>query len=195
MLLVSVLLGILSRIKVTGRHRLPDGPFILAPNHPSVADPLFVAVVLRRKASFMAKSEFFEGNLGRWFSRVGGFPVQRGSWDTEAFETAETVLRDRQRVMIMFLEGGVTGDAMLPDGPGMRDAKSGIGYLAQRTGLPVVPCWLEGSRKLYKPWTWPKVHVVFGEAIVFPEQDTSRESNEATADIIRDYVLALRPER
>ena len=65
-------------------------------------------MAIRRRVRFMAKSELFGGRWGGLLNRLGGFPVQRGVWDTEAFETAATVLR-RGRVMSIFPEGGVPG--------------------------------------------------------------------------------------
>lgn len=178
------LLGVLARVKVTGREHLPDGAYIAAANHQSQLDPLFVALVLRRRVHFMGKSELFAGVRGALFNRLGGFPVRRGSWDVDAFETAEAVLA-RGKVMAIFPEGGISA-------VGYRDPKPGAGYLAQRTGAPVVPIHLQGTRRLYKPWTWPKVRVTIGEPLVFgPVDDPARESNLAVANAIFDRVKAL----
>jgi 1-acyl-sn-glycerol-3-phosphate acyltransferase len=96
---------LLSRVRITGREHIPDGGFILAPNHPSQLDAFFAAVALGRRVRFMAKSDLFTRRWGRWLARVGAFPVRRGVWDEEAFETAETLL-DRGKVLAMFFEGG-----------------------------------------------------------------------------------------
>ena len=176
---------LLSRVRITGREHIPEGGFILAPNHPSQLDAFFAAVALGRRVRFMAKSDLFTRRWGRWLARVGAFPVRRGVWDAEAFETAETLL-ERGKVLAMFFEGGVS-----PAG-GYRDPKPGIGYVAQHAGATVLPCHLSGTRGLYRPWTWPKITVTYGPAIHFErDPDPSREANTAAALRIADAVKAL----
>ena len=70
----------IARVRVRGREHLPaDGPFIVAPNHPSQIDPIYVALALRRRVTFMAKSDLFRGAKALWLSRLGAFPVRRGA--------------------------------------------------------------------------------------------------------------------
>jgi 1-acyl-sn-glycerol-3-phosphate acyltransferase len=190
--LLVPLLGVLARIRVSGREYLPAGAYIASANHPSQLDPFFVALALRRRVHFMGKSDLFAGAPGWLYSRLGAFPVRRGIWDTEAFDTAETVLA-RGKVMAVFPEGGLSDPADPVNG--YRDARPGAGYLAQRTGAPVVPIHLHGTRKLYKPWTWPKVRITIGEPTAFERNDTpSRESNQVIADAIFERVKALAPD-
>ena len=104
--LLLPLLSFVSRVRISGRENIPDGGYIAAANHLSNFDALFVALAIRRRIRFMGKSELFDGRWGWLLNRLGGFPVQRGVWDADAFETAATVL-NRGRVMSMFPEGGV----------------------------------------------------------------------------------------
>ena len=104
--LLLPVLTLVSRVRIVGREHIPDGGYIAASNHPSNLDALFVAMALRRRIRFMGKSELFGGRWGGLLNRLGAFPVQRGVWDTDAFETAATVLR-RGRVMSIFPEGGI----------------------------------------------------------------------------------------
>src|SRR5215212_2790802 len=69
-----------------------DGPAIIAPNHFSFLDHFFIAVYLRRKVHFMAKSQLFEPPMQWIYTHGGVFPVRRGHKDEEAFKTAHTVL-------------------------------------------------------------------------------------------------------
>lgn len=185
-IIVPVLL-LASRVRVHGRENIPEGGFIAAPNHPSYVDPLFVAIALRgRRLSAMGKSNLFKGWKGRLFTRIGGFPVRRGHWDTDAFATAEHVLRDG-RVMLMFPEGTIVA-------PGeRRPAKPGIGHIASLTGTPIVPIHLDGPRAFfYRPWTWQKVTITIGEALP-TEQDVnpSRETCQDIADRAVEAIYAL----
>jgi 1-acyl-sn-glycerol-3-phosphate acyltransferase len=184
------LLSIMARIRVRGRERLPrDGGYILAPNHPSVLDGFVAALpVLPRRLFFMGMAELWARPLPAWvMSRVGGFPIVRGTWDADAFQTAATVL-ERGRVLVLFPEGGVS-----PPG-GYKDAKPGLGHLAHLTGATVVPVHLDGPRRLYRWWTWPKVTVTVGTPIVVErDEDPSRERALATSQRVLEAIRALEP--
>jgi 1-acyl-sn-glycerol-3-phosphate acyltransferase len=177
------LLSLISRVRVTGREHIPDGGYIAASNHPSNLDALFVALALRRRIRFMAKSELFGGRWAGLLNRLGAFPVQRGVWDADAFETAATVL-GRGRVMSIFPEGGVHTERV--------PAKPGVGHIAHLAGAAVLPVYLDGTRSLYTPWRWPKVRVVIGAPLQVQRIETpSREQSQATAQRILDAIHAL----
>jgi 1-acyl-sn-glycerol-3-phosphate acyltransferase len=181
--LLLPVLSLVSRVRVVGRENIPDGGYIAASNHPSNLDALFVALAIRRRIRFMGKSELFDGRWGWLLNRLGAFPVQRGVWDADAFETAATVL-NRGRVMSIFPEGGVHTERV--------PAKSGVGHIAHLAGARVLPIHLDGTRSLYKPWRWPRVRVVIG-APLSVEQDPqpSRERSRQTAQRILDAIHEL----
>ena len=143
-----------------------DGPAIVAPNHFSFLDHFFVAVYLRRKVQFMAKSQLFKAPLQTVYHNGGVFPVRRGHRDDEAFETAHAVLA-RGGIVVMYCEGGRSRTGELGD------AKPGIGRLALESGAPVVPVALVGSERVrnWKRLQFPKVTVQFGDAIQFEPVD------------------------
>ena len=115
--------------------------------------------------------------------RSGAFPVQRGVWDTDAFETAATVL-ERGRVICIFPEGGVHTDRV--------PAKSGVGHIAHLVAATVLPIYLDGTRSLYAPWRWPRVRVVIGAPLqVEADPAPARERSQATAQRILDAIHAL----
>lgn len=177
------LLSFVSRVRITGREHIPDGGYIAAANHPSNLDALFVALAIRRRIRFMGKSELFAGRWGGLLNRLGAFPVQRGVWDADAFETAATVL-ERGRVMSIFPEGGVHTERV--------PAKSGVGHIGHLAGATVLPVYLDGTRSLYTPWRWPKVRVVVGAPLrVGRVAQPSREQSQQTAQRILDAIYAL----
>jgi 1-acyl-sn-glycerol-3-phosphate acyltransferase len=183
LVLLLPILSLISRVKVVGRENIPGGGYIAASNHPSNLDALFVALAIRRRIRFMGKSELFDGRWGWLLNRLGAFPVQRGVWDVDAFETAATVLK-RGRVMSIFPEGGVHRERV--------PAKSGVGHIAHLAGATVLPVYLDGTRSLYTPWRWPKVRVVVGAPLrVEEDTDPSRERSQQTAQRILDAVHAL----
>jgi len=171
---------VLFRARCIASENVPQtGAAIFAPNHFSFMDHFFVAMFMRRRVRFMAKSQLFSGPL-QWILYHGGvFPVRRGHHDEEAFVTAETILGNG-RTIVMYCEGGRSRTGELSN-----KAKPGIGRLALETGAPVVPIAVYGSQKArnWKRLQFPKVTVQFGEPIVFDRVDQpTREQQQAVAD-------------
>ncbi len=103
-LVLTPLLYLFYRARCIDSDNVPaDGPVIIAPNHFSFLDHFFVAVFLRRKVHFMAKSQLFKPPMQFVFTHGGVFPVRRGHADEEAFMTAHAIL-DRGDVMVMYAE-------------------------------------------------------------------------------------------
>jgi 1-acyl-sn-glycerol-3-phosphate acyltransferase len=177
------------RARCIGSDHVPAaGPVILAPNHFSFMDHFFLAIFLRRKVRFMAKSQMFKKPLQFIYTHGGVFPVRRGHADEEAFVTAETVL-ERGGTVAMYCEGGRsrTGDLS-------REVKPGIGRLAARTGAPVVPVAIYGSQRVrnWRRFDFPKVTVHYGEPVLYERvEDPSREHQQAVADDIFTQIRGL----
>jgi 1-acyl-sn-glycerol-3-phosphate acyltransferase len=77
-----------------------------------------------------------------------------------------------------------------PNHPSQLDAF----FAARRAGATVLPCHLSGTRGLYRPWTWPRITVTYGPALVFePDPDPTRDANAQAAEQIADAVKALAP--
>src|ERR1700752_3666179 len=95
------LLAFLGRPKVEGLEYVPDsGAVILASNHLAVADSFYLPLVVKRRITFLAKSESFTGSgLKGWFQRwfytaAGQVPIDRTDADSAqaALETASRLL-------------------------------------------------------------------------------------------------------
>jgi hypothetical protein len=150
-------------------------------------DAFMIAFALRRRIFYMGKSELFRGWRGTVFALLGGFPIRRGVWDMDAFDTAQALM-DRGHSLAMFVEGGVS-----PEG-GYRPAKSGLGYLAHRCGATVLPVHLDGSRKLYRPWTWPNVKITIGEPFTVEQVgEPSREQCQSTSEKALEIIKSMDP--
>ena len=164
-----------------------DGPVIVAPNHFSFLDHFFVAVYLRRKVQFMAKSQLFELPMQIVYSHGGVFPVRRGHRDEEAFKTAHAVLA-RGGIVVMYCEGGRSRSGELGE------AKPGIGRLALESGAPVVPTAIAGSERVrdWKRLQLPKVTVQFGDPIRFEAvEEPDRSQSQAASEQIFTRIKAL----
>src|SRR5215210_4172102 len=174
------------RARCIDSHNLPaDGPVIIAPNHFSFLDHFFVAVYLRRKVHFMAKSQLFARPMQFIYTHGGVFPVRRGHGDKEAFKTAHTILR-RGDMVVMYAEAGRSRSGELGK------PRHGIGRLALESGAPVVPTAIAGSERArnWRRLQFPKVTVQFGEPLRFehveePTRDEAQAASEALFDRIR----------
>ncbi len=142
--LTPVLRG-LYRIRIEGREHLPaQGPVILAANHRSFMDSIFLPLVIRRRVTFVAKAEYFDDKKTAWFFRgVGQIPIRRegGSASERALASATEVLET----------GGVFG--IYPEGTRTRDGylhrgHTGVARLALRTGAPIVPVGMIGTDEI-----------------------------------------------
>jgi 1-acyl-sn-glycerol-3-phosphate acyltransferase len=166
----------------------PAGPAIVTPNHFSFFDHFFVAVYLRRKVQFMAKSQLFKVKVLEFiFSHGGVFPVMRGRRDEEAFETARTIL-ERGNLVVMYAEGGRSRSDELGK------PRPGVGKLALETGVPVVPTAIVGSAKVrnWKKLQFPKVTVHYGDPVRFERvENPTRDQAQAASEVVFDEVRKL----
>lgn len=182
-------ISLLTRFRVTGREHIPDGGYLVVANHRSNLDPLFVAIAIRRRVRFIGKADLFHTRWGGLFSRLGGFPVRRGVWDVETFETAIDVL-GRGRVVAVFPEGGIVG---LNDRYVAGTAKSGPGHIARRSGVPILPVHLEGTRGAARPWRLlTRVRVRIGAPLPgIRAAEATREAELTIAQAALDAVYSL----
>lgn len=156
-----------------------SGPAIVAPNHFSAMDHFFCGLFLRRRVSFMAKSQLFRGVLA-WILRHGGaFPVQRGRHDEHAIATALAVLA-RGGVVVIYPEGGRSRSGRIGE-----RARAGVGRLALESGAPVIPVAISGSERArnWKRLEFPRVTVRYGEPLRYARvSNSTREAQQAVAD-------------
>ena len=166
----------------------PAGPVILAPNHFSFMDHFFLGVSIRRKVSFMAKSQLFTPPMEWIYSPGGVFPVRRGYRDEEAFITANTILA-RDGCIAMYAEGGRSRSGKLADA-----VKPGIGRLALESGAPVVPIAIHGSSRVrnWKRLHFPKITVLYGDPVRWERvAEPTRDQQQAVANEIFTEIRGL----
>lgn len=146
-ILLGPLLALLGRPKVEGLENVPrSGAVILASNHLAVMDSFYLPLVVPRRITFLAKSEYFSGRgLKGWFTRrfytaVGQVPIDRTGADTAqaALTTAEGLLTDGN-LLGLYPEGTRSPDGRLYKG------KTGLARLTLHTGVPVIPVAMIGT--------------------------------------------------
>jgi 1-acyl-sn-glycerol-3-phosphate acyltransferase len=176
-LLKYILLGpwlrLIFRPQVEGRDNVPDeGPAIIASNHLSFSDSIFMPLMVKRKVTFVAKAEYFTGRgLKGWLTKMffvgtGTIPVDRsgGRAAQAALDTQLRVLREGNLAGI-YPEGTRSPDGRLYRG------KTGVARLALESGAPVIPVVMLNADEIQPPGKIiPKVKRVkirFGEPMDF----------------------------
>ena len=151
----------LGRLKLSGTEYIPrDGGLIIASNHIAGADPFLLGSAVPRELWYMAKKELFEVPVQGWFiSKVNAFPVDRFGFDLEVIKKSISFLQ-LGRALIMFPEGTRSKDGKV------REGKIGVGMLARKAGVPIVPVYIENTRKAWwNLFKGKRMIVRFGEII------------------------------
>jgi 1-acyl-sn-glycerol-3-phosphate acyltransferase len=142
--ILTPVLRLLFKVRVEGADHVPaDGPVILASNHLSFSDSIFLPMVLKRRITFVAKAEYFEKKKTAWFFRaVGQIPIKRegGSASQRALDSAMEVL-DGGGVFGIYPEGTRSPDGRLYKG------HTGVARLALKSGAPVLAVAMVGTRE------------------------------------------------
>jgi 1-acyl-sn-glycerol-3-phosphate acyltransferase len=158
------------RMQRIGREHLPrHGALILASNHRSFLDPFVIGTLVRRPVYYMAKRELFEKRWQAWaLNALGAFPVDRGTGDEAAMDTARAILA-RGDCVVVFPEGTRVRS------PGLGSPRRGVGRLALQTGAPVAPIAVLGSDQVRRGWRIRprKVRLRVGAPLLFPRVERS----------------------
>jgi 1-acyl-sn-glycerol-3-phosphate acyltransferase len=142
--LVPPILNAVWRPTLEGLENIPEkGPAIIASNHLSFLDSVFVPALVPRPLYYLGKSDYFRGWQRYFFEGVGVMPVDRkgGRASEASLRKGEELLRDG-RLLGIYPEGTRSPDGRLYRG------KTGPVRLAFRTGAPIVPVGIVGTDKV-----------------------------------------------
>lgn len=185
----------LYRTEFYGMEHIPkEGSFIIAGNHASFFDPpAFGCGVPRELAYFARKTLFKPGFPDRLLRQLNSIPVDRdGDGDVGAFKLVFKTLKEN-RGIVLFPEGTRSHDGKL------QSAKKGVGLIACKTQVPVVPARIFGSFDAYGrtqkiPDIKPTINIVFGPALYpkdFDPGSVHPDRNQEAADRIMAGIAAL----
>ncbi|HVS63806.1 MAG TPA: lysophospholipid acyltransferase family protein [Thermoanaerobaculia bacterium] len=198
---VRAIFALTSSNTVLGRERIPrdhDG-LLLACTHLSYYDPLTVSVLLGREVDWMARDEYFARWYNNWLIRKsGGFPIARFG---PALPGIRESLRrlERGRLVGMYPEGEVLwGSASVLNGA---PTKEGVGLLARRAQVPVVPCVTLNSDQFKRLSRWlplrtGRLWIGFGHPIepdlsLPPGRASRREITQRVGEGLRETYREL----
>lgn len=149
-LIVGPLVKLIYRPWVEGAEHIPKtGPVILVGNHLSVIDSFVLPLMIDRRVSFLAKSDYFTGKgLTGWFVKhfmlaTGQIPIDRtGGKASEASLNTGLSELDQGNMLAMYPEGTRSPDARLYRG------RTGIARLVVESGATVVPVVMIDTEKV-----------------------------------------------
>jgi 1-acyl-sn-glycerol-3-phosphate acyltransferase len=194
---MKLLFGWSSRMHVIGCENAESaGGFLLASNHIAHFDPFIISSVVRRRIDWMAMAEFFPMPIvGMFLRAVDAFPAERDRADRKTIRTAIERLKNG-RIVGVFPEGGIRdGARSLLEGAPIRAGAITLAHIAE---VPIVPCVILGTDRLYAKRSWlpfrrTPVWIGFGKAISnFPDLEKSaareRIENELTDAFQKIYA-------
>ena len=172
------------KFRVSGLENIPrTGGVLLASNHQSVLDPVLVAMVLPREMHFMARRTLFRNPVLRAIIvSYNAFAIDRDSADVKGVKSAIGRL-EAGNILLVFPEGTRTGDGSVGR------MKPGIGMLAERAAVPIVPVLIQGAYEvLPKGVAIPRlgrIRMAFGKPL---------KPENITGEALREAIVGLKGE-
>jgi 1-acyl-sn-glycerol-3-phosphate acyltransferase len=188
-------LRLLGRPEITGLEHIPaEGGAILASNHLSIVDSIFLPFMVDRPVTFAAKSEYFTGT--RPIDRITSAYMRATnqiSVDRAQARAGQDML---EAALGLLREGALFG--IYPEGTRSPDGRlyrgrTGIGWLALNSGLPVIPVAMSGTDRVLPPGhrvpRAGKIRITVGEPLTFERyQDlpsAARQRRAITDEVMR----------
>jgi 1-acyl-sn-glycerol-3-phosphate acyltransferase len=196
-LVLRLLFYILAPVKIIGSKNVPlRTPYIVVINHVSLFEAPFVGAFWPEQLEVIGASDVWDRPGQNILARLwGGIPVHRGDYDRAAVDGVLSALRGGSPLLIA-PEGGRSHT------PGMRQAMPGIAYIAEQTGLPVIPVGIVGTTDDFwqkaSKGKRPQLEMRIGRPIRLPAVDGKgaerRESRQRNADLVMRSIAGLLPE-
>jgi 1-acyl-sn-glycerol-3-phosphate acyltransferase len=191
---LSPIFKALWKVRVHGLENVPrHGGAIFCPNHTSVIDSFFLPLVLPRRITFVGKAEYMDSwKTKHLFPALGMIPIDRsgGSASERALNTACRVLEEGQYFGID------------PEGTRARDGRlhrghTGPARLALRTGCPIIPVGILGTRDIQPPDAkvprpFKRAEVRFGRPVEVARYADRADDRLVLRQIIDEVMFEIR---
>ncbi len=198
--LAGPLLHLLWRPEITDGDRIPTtGGAIIASNHLSIVDSIFLPLMLRRPLTFAAKSEYFTGKSpAQRFAGAYLRATKQLSVDRSEARAAQDML---DAALALLKSGDLFG--IYPEGTRSPDGRlyrgrTGVGWLALHSGVPVIPVAMIGTDRVLPPGhTVPrlrKIAIRVGEPLTFDayrDAGPTAKARRAVTDEVMKAIQAL----
>lgn len=188
---------VLGRVKVMGQENIPYGkPYVVAMNHVSIFDPPLIGAFWPEQLEIIGAADVFDKpGQGQVLKIYGVIPVHRGDYDRALLTKIIHIIKSGFPLLIA-PEGGRSHV------PAMRRAKSGVAYIVEQTGVPVVPVGLVGTTEDFwqraKRGERPQLEMRIGKPITLPEitvkGNERHEARQQNADLVMRHLAGLLPE-
>ena len=188
---------LLGRVKVIGQENIPYGkPYVVAMNHVSIFDPPLIGAFWPEQLEIIGAADVFDKpGQGQVLRIYGVIPVHRGDYDRVLLTKIIHIIKSGLPLLIA-PEGGRSHV------PAMRRAKSGVAYIVEQTGVPVVPVGLVGTTEDFwqraKRGDRPQLEMRIGKPIILPEitvkGNERHEARQQNADLVMRHLAGLLPE-
>jgi len=194
-LIAGPALRALARPEVTGMENIPEsGPAILASNHLSIVDSIFLPLMVPRPVTFAAKSEYFTGTglrdkaIAAYLRATNQLSTDRaGPRAAQAMLDAALALLQSGELFGIYPEGTRSPDGRLYRG------RVGTGWLALNSGAPVIPVAMIGTERILPPGHRiprpGKIGIRIGEPLTFAalraEGTGARQRRAVTDEVVQ----------
>lgn len=171
--------------------RLPAGGALLVANHVSWLDPIVLLVAVhrigRRRLRFVALPSLFDAPVSGWFLRKGRhIPARTGNGARTTLRDAVGALREGELVLL-YPEGAI------PRAGQLLPAQPGVGIIADRADVPVVPVATRGFERRRRWFAGRRRHgvLVIGEPVPVDTSGSRRDRQFALSEAALEHVRAL----
>ncbi|MFN2284838.1 MAG: lysophospholipid acyltransferase family protein [Anaerolineae bacterium] len=189
---IGAIFRLLARLEIKGAENIPEeGGCLLVTNHISRLDTPALLVTATRRIYPLAADKYKNFPVFNWLLNISeAIWINRTEFDRKALLSSIAVLK----------RGDVLGIA--PEGTRSRNgtlqkAKSGVAFLAARTGVPIVPVGITGTNTMLQDFSRlrrMRIYVTYGEAFYLPKYGKlTADELDTTTDLIMGRLAALLP--
>ncbi len=175
------------RIHITGEEYLPEGGAVICANHIGYPDSLVLGAVIPRQVHFLAKEELFRiPVLGGVIRTLGAVSIKRGSADVGAIKEIVSISKSGRLVAVF-----PQGHRRYGRNPADTEIKHGIGMIAYRSEMPVLPVCIKMKKERYA--LFRRVDVIIGEPMLYSDicEDHTTADYKIAARAFFDRVCTL----